>query len=318
MWAPVASSLLIAVLAFAGWTRLQDAPRDTVPGAMLRLVQGNIAQDGKWDPDQREANLRSLLALSQAPGAVTHILWAETAATYFLDQQPGALARLAAIVPAGGALLTGAPRADVDANGDIARIWNSIRVIGAGGAVTATYDKAHLVPFGEYVPARGILGTVGLATIVPGSLDYSAGPGPRTLAIPGLPPVSPLICYEAIFPGGVVAPGARPAWLLNATNDGWYGRSAGPYQHFEMARLRAVEQGLPLVRVANTGISAVIDPFGRVTGRLALGQAGVLDAPLPVAAPATVYARFGFRVPAAMLLAASAWLFVARRRLNRR
>ena len=311
VWAPVLAAVMIAVLGLGGWARLQQTPPDTVPGVLLRLVQGNIAQQGKWDPNEREANLQSLLALSQAPGAVTHILWAETAATFFLDHQPRALAQLAAIVPAGGALVTGAPRVEVDANGGITR------AVGADGAIAATYDKAHLVPFGEYIPVRRILGAIGLDTIVPGSLDYAAGPGPRTLALPGLPPVSPLICYEAIFPGGVVERGARPGWLLNATNDAWYGRSSGPYQHFEMARLRAVEQGLPLVRVANTGISAVIDPFGRVPGRMPLGRAGVLDAPLPAALPPTVYARFGFWIPGAMLLAAYMWLLVARGRVNR-
>jgi apolipoprotein N-acyltransferase len=148
------------------------------------------------------------------------------------------------------------------------------------------------VPFGEYVPFH-LRELFDLSKVTPGSADFSAGPGPATLAVDSLPPFSPLICYEAIFPEEVVAAGRRPAWLLNVTNDGWFGISSGPHQHFISARFRAVEQGLPLVRAANTGISAVVDPYGRILGMLALGRSGVIDAPLPVALPETIYGRFG-------------------------
>jgi apolipoprotein N-acyltransferase len=148
----------------------------------------------------------------------------------------------------------------------------------------------HLVPFGEYVPLRGLLP---MNKITPGAIDFSAGPGPRTIAIPGVPPFSPLICYEAIFPGDVVDPLHRPDWLLNITNDAWYGLTSGPFQHLAIARVRAVEEGLPLVRDGNNGISAIFDPYGRVVARLDLDTVGALDASLPQPLPATLYARIG-------------------------
>ncbi len=158
------------------------------------------------------------------------------------------------------------------------------------GAILATYDKAHLVPFGEYVPLRGVLP---MDKITPGTLDFTPGPGPRTLHLPGLPPVSPLICYEVIFPGAVVDPADRPQWLLNLTNDAWYGLTSGPFQHFNIARVRAIEEGMPLVRAANNGISGLVDPYGRVIKHLALDAVGFLDVPLPRALPITIYARIG-------------------------
>ena len=177
------------------------------------------------------------------------------------------------------------------ANAKPLRIWNSIFAIDGTGKILGHYDKAHLVPFGEYAPLRDVLP---IDKITHGAVDYSAGPGVRTLRLPGLPPVSPLICYEAIFPGAVVDPSDRPAWMLNLTNDAWYGITAGPHQHLAIARVRAVEEGLPMIRAANTGISAIIGPYGRVLVRLGLTKAGVIDGPLPAPAPnATIYARFG-------------------------
>ena len=196
---------------------------------------------------------------------------------YLLDLDPDLRRVLAEIVPTDGLLITGAPRISDEADGS--RLWNSLQALDERGDIVATYDKHHLVPFGEYTPFRSLLGTLKLTV---GSTDFSAGPGPVALALPGLPAASPLICYGAIFPGQVVAPGDRPGWLLNITNDGWFGISSGPYQHFASARLRAVEEGLPLVRAANSGISAVVDPYGRIIGRLGLNQIGVLDAVLPL------------------------------------
>jgi apolipoprotein N-acyltransferase len=160
-----------------------------------------------------------------------------------------------------------------------------------------------------------VLTRLGLDKLVPGEVDYSPGPGRRTLHLPGLPPVSPLVCYEVIFPGAVLDPADRPAWLLNLTNDAWYGRSAGPYQHLEMARLRAIEEGLPLVRAAGTGISAVFDPYGRSLGQLALGARGVLDSPLPRAlASVPPYARWGDGIVLVLVLLLGAWsLFLGRK-----
>jgi apolipoprotein N-acyltransferase len=179
-------------------------------------------------------------------------------------------------------------------------VWNSLVVVDGNAGVAAIYDKHHLVPFGEYMPFRNILP---LDKITAGSLDFSAGPGVRTLRLAGLPAFSPLICYEVIFPGRVARGDDRPEWLLNITNDAWFGTSAGPHQHFVSARLRSVEEGLPLVRAANTGISGVIDAYGRVVGRLGLGRSGVIDARLPVAAPdRTAFSRFGNLLPGLLVL----------------
>jgi apolipoprotein N-acyltransferase len=186
-------------------------------------------------------------------------------------------------------VITGALRANPPAEPPI-RIWNSIEAIDTAGMIRAHYDKAHLVPFGEYVPFSQWLR---IAKITPGSIDLSAGPGPQTIALPGLPAFSPIVCYEAIFPGAVVDGAARPAWILNLTNDAWYGRSSGPYQHFAIARTRAIEEGLPLVRVANNGISGVADPVGRVVARTGLDSVGHADVPLPAALSPTLYAVAG-------------------------
>ncbi|NNG03457.1 MAG: apolipoprotein N-acyltransferase [Inquilinus sp.] len=297
-WSPAglaAGALTLAVLvALGGWgaARLGGAGDETVPGVVLRLVQPNIDQRDKWDRDQLPHLFALHLELSRQPGPrqPTHIIWPETAVSWPLDGEPAIREAIASAVPPGGLIVTGAPRVEREP----LRVWNSLSAIDETGAVVGTYDKFHLVPFGEYVPLRGILP---IEKITPGRLDFSAGTGPRTLALPGLPPVSPLICYEVIFPGAVSAGGAeatRPAWLLNLTNDAWYGITAGPHQHFAIARTRAVEEGVPLVRVATTGISGVVDPYGRVTARLDLGRRGVVDADLPRALDgATPFARWG-------------------------
>lgn len=289
-------------LALAGWgaARLAPGGDGVVEGVRLRLVQAAIGQSHKWRDDLRQAHLDAHVALSRAPGfdGITHVVWPETATPYFLDSDPERRAQAARAVPPGGLLLTGAPR--------IARqpfqVWNSLMAVDDQARVVGVYDKVHLVPFGEYVPLRGLLPD---AVNVGGS-DFAPGAGLRTLALPGLPPAAPLICYEAIFPGAVVGRDQpRPAWLLNVTNDGWFGLSAGPYQHLASSRMRAIEEGLPLVRVANTGISAVFDGHGRPIARLGLGERGVVDAPLPQAPPGlTPFARFGNL--AALVMAAAA------------
>jgi apolipoprotein N-acyltransferase len=261
-----------------------------VPDVRLRLVQGNVPQEDKWRPEMRNHWFGHYLGLSgHDQGNVTHVIWPESASPYPLDQVADARALIAKVVPPGGLLLTGGERFDFSREPPEA--WNSLFVVDDGGALRARYDKHDLVPFGEFMPLRDLLGRLGLSQLARGGLDFQAGPGRTTIALPGLPPFSPLICYETIFPGRVFAPGARPDWLLNVTNDGWFGQSSGPYQHLAMARMRAIEEGLPLVRSANTGISAVVDPWGRVAARLGLGETGVLDATLPKPLPATVFGR---------------------------
>ncbi|MBV8336886.1 MAG: apolipoprotein N-acyltransferase, partial [Alphaproteobacteria bacterium] len=193
------------------------------------------------------------------------------------------------IAPKSGYVITGALRANPPP-GPVMQIWNSTEAVDAKGDIVARYDKAHLVPFGEYIPLRELLP---FRKITAGGIDFSAGPGPRTITLPGIPPFSPLICYEAIFPGAVVDEENRPAWLLNLTNDAWYGRTSGPFQHLASARTRTVEEGLPMVRVANNGISAVIDSVGRVRTRIDLDMIGYLDVNLPSPGNRTFYSRAG-------------------------
>jgi apolipoprotein N-acyltransferase len=317
-WAVAAAALLLAVPAAGGAWRLAHAPRETVPGVTLRLVQPSIPQTIKNDPDALAQNFRRLLALSAARGAdkVTHLVWPEAAAPPLLERFADERQAIAAVIPRGGLLLTGTERAEPTTGWPPRHVWNSVVVLDDRGDIVATYDKAHLVPFGEYVPLHSILP---MDRIAPGMGEFTAGPGPRTLTLPGLPPVSPLVCYEAIFPGAVIDPAKRPQWLLNVTNDAWYGVSSGPFQHLAIARVRAVEEGLPLVRAANNGVSAVIDPFGRigrridgeVAARLDLDSIGVLDAPLPRALGTTPYERFRdeiFFAAALLILAIAAIL----------
>ena len=283
-------AIALPLLIWAGGTvRLSTVP-DTayVDGVGLRIVQSDIPQKEKWADAHQERNLRQFLELSHKnrPNWITHVIWPETAATFFPSARPGLRRALAAVVPAGGLLLTGAPRR-VD---DSRRVANAMVALNETGRIVAHYDKFHLVPFGEYVPLAKLLP---IEKITHGKRGFTPGPGVRTLTLPDLPPFSPLICYEVIFPGQVSAPSRRPAWLLNLTNDAWYGVSAGPHQHLAQARVRAVEEGLPLIRAAYTGISAVIDPYGRILHTRALNDAGVIDTRLPRGIAATPYTGWG-------------------------
>jgi apolipoprotein N-acyltransferase len=317
-WQPLAAGALILAAIWAGGAlRLADAMAEPAGAVRLRLVQGNIPQPDKWLPEGRARAFDRHLALSAtASQPVSHIIWPESAAPYPLDRDPTARQMIAEVVPAGGLLLTGGERVDLASEPPLA--WNTLFVIDHRGAVVARYDKRDLVPFGEFLPLRDTLSRVGLEKLTHGSIDFQPGPGRQTITLPGLPAFSPLICYEAIFPGSVVDPAARPDWLLNITNDAWFGRSTGPYQHLTMARLRAIEEGLPLVRSANSGISAVIDPWGRIRAELGLGETGALDATLPQPLPQpTLFARTGVAiviVPACALVLAALVLEARRRR----
>ncbi len=279
-WAGGAAALVLW-LGFGAW-RL-SAPEPPAPGVRMVLVQGNVPQDTKWSEAQRIPIFRRYLQLTRegteraaAHGGAVVAIWPETASPFLLAQDPDAIAAAAEALAPGALLLAGTVRAEWAAGGRLSALWNSLVALSDAAEVREVFDKFHLVPFGEYMPLGGLLPI----RVVTGGMDFSAGPGPRTLALGGLPPVSPLICYEVIFPGRVWA-GERPAWLLNVTNDAWFGVSAGPFQHFAAARMRAVEEGMPLVRAAQTGISAVVDARGRVVARLGLNAMGVLEAELP-------------------------------------
>lgn len=305
------------VLAMAAWgnARLQQNPPGDVAGVRLRIVQPNIEQAAKWQPKQRAAIFRRLIELSAAPTLIpgapppSHVIWPEAATPFFLLQSEAALAQMSRLVPPTGAVISGAPRLGTPSGADDAPVYNSVVVVDGDGHVPAIYDKAHLVPFGEYLPFPEIFAAAGFKKLTVDLGSFASGPGPQTLTAPGLPPFSPLICYEAIFPGQAVDQNHRPGWLLNVTNDAWFGDSGGPYQHLSQARMRAIEQGLPLVRAANTGISALFDAYGRRRASLALNVQGVIDTPLPGALAATLYTRWGDYVYALLLfLIASAVL----------
>ena len=277
-------------------------------------MQPDVPQNEKYVRRYVLRNWQRLLDLSRLPGPVTHIIWPEAAPPFLLDRSAVALAEIADLTRGNRTLITGASRA-TRATGNLA-FYNSLYIFGPGGRVQAVYDKFHLVPFGEYVPFADLLGRIGITKLTEGQAGFSSGDGPHLYPVPGAPDVTPLICYEIIFPAAVTT-GQRPGWLVNVTDDSWFGPWAGPMQHLLIARVRAIEEGLPVARAANTGISAMIDPLGRITAHLNLGRMGVVDAPLPRALMPTPYARFGDALFALLLITAAALAFVLARREGR-
>ena len=326
-WLPLAlAAVVLAAIALFGVLRLARTPTVLVEGVNLRIMQPNLQQDEKFDYTAKAQVMKLYLELSKREagtgsrglGEATQLIWPESAFPFYLLSEPDALAQIAALLPEHTVLITGADRVeDARPDGTGGGIHNSILVIDHKGAVLAAYDKVHLVPFGEYLPFQRLLERLGFVQFTKVEGGYLAGDRRRLITVPGAPPMLPLLCYEVIFPGDVVPRGQRPGWLLNLTNDGWFGISSGPYQHLQQARVRAIEEGLPLVRAANTGISAVIDPVGRIIASFPLGAQGVLDAPLPRPVPPTLYARFGDGV-AGLLVAVAFVILVSRRRRDRK
>lgn len=324
---PVAALAALALLWIGGAARLGAATVPPAPGpdtVMLRLVQPNIAQTEKWKPESRLAILGEFLRMSAEPtpdapqglGPRSIVVWPESALAIFLAREPYVLSAISRILPDGALLITGSVRGEPGPGAPPDRLqffYNSLYAVNSDGRIVATYDKFHLVPFGEYLPFHRWLSRIGLHKLTKLQGSFDTGPGPVTLTLPGAPPASPLICYEIIFPGEVVG-AERPGWIVNVTNDAWFGTSSGPYQHLSQARLRAVEQGLPVARAANTGISAVIDAYGRVVAEKPLNTGGVVDAALPPALAPTPYARFGDWIVLAMLAVAGAAAFGFARR----
>jgi apolipoprotein N-acyltransferase len=319
---PALAVVVVATLAGYGFWRLDRTPTTLVDGVRLRLMQPNIQQDQRFNYSQRNKVMAHYAALSdRASGAapsglndVTHLIWPESAFPFFLTREAEALAQIAKLLPQGTVLITGGVRAPETVPTDaVTRAYNSIYVLDHNASILSIYDKVHLVPFGEYLPFQDFLERYGLSQLVQVKGGFIPGDRRRAIEVPRAPRFLPLVCYEAIFPGEAVPRGERPGWMLNLTNDGWFGRSPGPYQHLQQARLRAIEEGLPLVRAANTGISAVVDPVGRVIASLPLGTEGVLDAPLPQALHRTPYSRWGDG-PAGLMVAAALILVLARRR----
>jgi apolipoprotein N-acyltransferase len=295
-----------AALVAAGWglgaLRVAQPLPERPEAPLVRIVQPNAAQHLKWRPDMQREFHRRLLDATRAPGAPDVVIWPETAVDFVLGRAPDLQAEVAAAPGPEGWLILGIRRAEPTGEGW--RWFNSLAVLRPDGSAAAVYDKHHLVPFGEYIPFAAAVARLGLPGLdALAGAGFSDGPGPRVVAASGVPAFLPLICYEAIFPHGLRAPGGRPEWLVQVTNDAWFGEVAGPYQHLAQARLRAIEQGLPLARAANTGVSAMIDPRGRIVGEIGLGAEGYVDAALPAALPPTPYARFGDWPALAVVLA---------------
>jgi apolipoprotein N-acyltransferase len=290
---PALALLSVAALATYGVIRLANAPTAYVPEVTVRIMQPDLAQLEKWDASDKDAVLSTYFRLSAPESAPlkkgTLLVWPESAFPFPLTQDAGALAAIAELLPPGTALVTGAYREEIPPSG-APQFYNAIYVIGDDGTILGAYDKTHLVPFGEYMPQAQLLTRIGLQQLVPEG--FTAGILRRALPLPMGPRFLPLICYESIFSGAILGEGSRPDFMLNVTNDGWFGRTIGPYQHFHQARVRSVEEGLPLVRDANTGISAVIDPYGRSISETRLGQARMIESRLPASITPPLYARW--------------------------
>jgi apolipoprotein N-acyltransferase len=317
----LAGVLLVALGVGYVWgdRRLASAPEE-LTDVRLRIVQANIDQADKWRPENSAEIFADYLDLTQAAGLedIDLVIWPETALPFYLADTSVALEALSEVLPQGSALLVGAARVatDRDASGTLTarHVYNSLLVVDDQGQVRAAYDKIHLVPFGEFLPFQDFLESLGVMQMTGVRGGFSAGTGPGTLDVPGAPPVRPLICYEIIFPDEVVMSAKRPGWLLNVTNDAWFGSSAGPYQHFHQAQVRAVEQGLPVIRAANTGISAVIDAYGRNLAEIGLGEKGLIDAGLPKVGPETSFSSWRIRPEFLLLLIAILGWIVCRTR----
>jgi apolipoprotein N-acyltransferase len=304
----IASAVMMLVWAGAGAARL-DGARPAPPAAMVGIIQGDGAAEFTADRTAALALFRRYLALSAAAVAQARakngaedaehlplvLLWPETASPFLLQTDAGARQAISDAVGPGVSVIAGMLRFG---SGD--DIYNSMGVVQGPGPLAAIYDKWHLVPFGEYQPAWLPF------QILPGQ-GFSRGPGPETLHLRGLPPVGPIICYESVFSGQIIDERDRPDWIALITNDAWFGNSSGPRQHLAASRLRAVEEGLPLARAANTGISALFDASGRQTARLGMEKRGILVAPLPGPLPPTIFSHLGLWAPALLgLLAALA------------
>ncbi|EAV43595.1 apolipoprotein N-acyltransferase [Stappia aggregata IAM 12614] len=295
--AVAAAAVALVAVAGHGAVRLWQADL-AVAGLDIRIVQPSIDQKDKWRPELRDEIFQTFLDMTQAPlggaarvGQPRMVVWPESAVPFLLTQEPGALFRIGQSLAENTELVTGAIRAEPGLQG--ADYFNSVFVIGSEGTVQGIYDKVRLVPFGEYVPFKPLLELLGISNLAGPLEGFEAGYQPRVLTTSESFGFLPMICYEAIFPGSLDGVSKRPDFLLNVTNDAWFGRTPGPYQHLAQARLRAIESGLPLIRAANTGISAVIDPKGRVVAKLAIFERGLIDARLPQRLGNTLYGSIG-------------------------
>jgi apolipoprotein N-acyltransferase len=323
--AAIATVPLLLLYGFGAW-RLSGGPAALVDGVKIRIVQASIDQRDKWISEKQGEIFQTQIDLSRRDATgrrddlagITHVIWPEAAMPFLPLEHPEALAAIGELLPEGTQLIAGGLRLKRPLSvgpGGNREGYNSLMVFADKGALETLYDKIHLVPFGEYLPFQETLESIGLEQLTRWRGGFSVGPNPRPLlSIPGLPPVAGLICYEVIFPGEIVQGATRPGLMLNVTNDGWFGDTTGPWQHFHQSRVRAVEEGLPLVRSANNGVSAVIDGQGRVLSLLPLNARGVIDSGIPVALAPPPYARFGDWTFVGLALTFAAGAFVTARK----
>lgn len=317
----VAAATAATICAALGqvWSYRSALPARPADAALLRIVQPGIGQDARGEEDS-EPMIRALLAQSGRPGPAPRlVVWPEGVIrdyveddypwryTFWQDPPQVLRRRLASVLGPNDILLFGGNALQFDRGGKLETATNSIYALDARARLRGRYDKAHLVPYGEYLPIRWLLEPLGLSRLVPGDIDFRDGPGPRGLTLAPFGQIAMQICYEIIFSGEVVDEAQRPALLFNPSNDAWFG-AWGPPQHLAQARLRAIEEGIAIVRATPTGISAAIGPDGRILARVPPGPAGAVELPLPHTGPPTLFARIGnwvaFLIGA--LLAASA------------
>ena len=314
-----------ALLVLGGWgygvSIIPETASERATSFTVRLIQPYAPQTEKWTAQGMRAQYIRGLEASLAPGSYDAVIWPEAAVPQPVGEAErafgGTLYRWADLNAAsqGAPVVVGARR-----RSDQGDWFNTMTVVGRGGTITHSYDKHHLVPFGEYIPLADLMPGLGLGGLASTLSNLggrmSAGPGPEIIRVDGLPPFVPMICYEAIFPAALRPGGQRGEWLVHLTNDAWFGDWIGPYQHLAQARFRAIEQGVPVARAANTGISAMIDPWGRVTASLALGEAGFVDASLPATAPDPLYGRTGDGPLLAILVSLGIGLAILRWRFD--
>lgn len=303
---PVIALLGLGIMAGLGAWRYHQAPFEPRPDVRLRLVQPNIPQNQKWDPQYKDAIFNSLLGLSQTridpndPGLIstTHLIWPESAFPFYVAEEPEALARIARMLPQDTLLLTGAARRNYDLGGfsdQNNEVFNSILAINDQGEIIASYDKRRLVPFGEYLPLKSLLTQLGLRKFVAAADSFVKGKETGLAFAPqNTPAILPLICYEVIFSGALGQKAENAEWILNLTNDAWFQGTIGPAQHAHHARVRAVEQGLPLVRVANTGHTFVTDPIGRITTQIPVDTPDLALAQIPYPLEKTIFSQYTY------------------------
>ena len=311
--------LIPPVLWVAGMVRLLEANVTTDPNVLIRIVQANISQKDKWRPELKFKNISKYLKLSNLPTKINYntrsiqnidfIIWPETAVPAFLATDKKLRTSIMHALPTSSRLITGAPAIAAQPK---TQLHNSLFVISSDAKIDAQYNKVRLVPFGEYVPLKDWLP---ISKIVQGLADFRAGSGLKVLNVPLLGFISPVICYEIIFPGDVIKEQERNQsnLIINLTNDAWFGNGAGPRQHLAIAKMRAIEEGVPLIRSANTGISGFYDAYGRTMGEISLNQEGILDRYLTNPTPhRTIYSRFGNSIYLLLLLVCLIFIFPKR------